>query len=141
MKTLGLFFVLALMCCFTLNSVAQSKSDHVVASWFIPFECDGVPDVLTGTVNLHRVMNFNTKTNVLEWVKLNFNSEVLVSESTGEVFSVNLTRKIDIGEFEEFYITRLNLKGNAGTHILITKYWIYDVANDEWTDTDETKCL
>lgn len=141
MKTLRLFFVLALMCSFTLNSMAQSKSIQVVKSWYIPFECDGVYDEITGDVNLHIVRHFNTETNVLEWVKISYNSDVLVSHSTGEAFSVNFTRKIDIGEFEEVWKTRINLKGNAGTHILITRYWIYDITNDEWTETDEIKCL
>ena len=62
--------------------------------------------------------------------------------STGEVFSVNLTRKIDYGEMENVIVTRFNLRGNMGSHILVTRYWYVDpITGTILTEIDETKCL
>lgn len=141
MKNLKLLFIGALLCAFALNGSAQSVSEHLNTTWNIRVECDGVVDFIYGPVDLHRIRHFNPETNALDWAKFMFQSDGLVSWKTGETFSVNFKRKIDVGETEDVFITRFNLRGDAGTHILVTKYWILDKTTGVWTETEETKCM
>jgi hypothetical protein len=142
MKTLKYFFMVALLSSFAIGVNAQSEITNPTATYWIYVECDGVPDYITGKVELHRIRHYNPNTSVLEWVKLMFKSNSMVSVSTGEVFSVNLTRKIDYGEMENVIVTRFNLRGNMGSHILVTRYWYVDPSTGEiLTEIDETKCL
>lgn len=141
MKAVKFFFAAILLSSFITVAEAQSIIENPIVTYWIKVECDGVLDYITGDVELHRIKHFNPKTSVLEWVKFMFKSNEMVSVSTGEVFSVNLTRKIDYGEMENVIVTRFNLRGNMGSHILVTRYWYVDPITGEMTEIDETKCL
>jgi hypothetical protein len=118
---------------------AQSFIDNPQSPWYLTVECDRVRDWIIGEVNMHLVEHFNPKTSVLEWVKIMFKSDVMVSQTTGEKFSVNFTRRIDLGDTENIFITRFILRGNEGTIILATKYWHYDKITGIWTQTEDAK--
>ena len=142
MKTLKYFFMVALLSSFAICVNAQSEITNPTSTYYIYVECDGVGDYIMGVVELHRIRHYNPNTSALEWVKLMFKSNEMVSMSTGEVFSVNLTRKIDYGEMENVIVTRFNLRGNIGSHILVTRYWYVDpITGTILTEIDETKCL
>ena len=137
-----------LLCCFALSSNAQSDTRKFETDWNINVNCDGVKDKISGPVHGHVVDHYNPKTGVFEWYKFNLFSNELISRNTGEVFSVNFFQrgKTD-GSFpwpyggDAYITTRFNLRGDQGTHILVTYSWSYDFFSNKWTFTlKSSKC-
>lgn len=141
MKALKLLLASFILFGFALSSSAQSVTYKGEGSWEIWAACDGVWDQIMGPIDVHQVAHFNPNTGDLEWVLISFVSDALVSTNTGEVFSINFYRKIQIDPNENVYVTRFNLRGDEGSHILVTKFWHFDKSTGIWTETDETKCL
>ena len=150
MKKLNLLLLGVLWCGFALNSNAQSDTRAWDNFWNIGVNCDGVVDVISGPVHGHVVDHFNPNTGVFEWYKFNAFSDELVSGSTGEVFSFSYFEKGKTdGDYNfwppsgDLYNTiRFNLRGNEGSHILVTYFWSYDFSADTWTFTlKKAKCL
>ena len=124
-----------------MNSNAQSETRAFEEFRNIKVNCDGVKDVISGTVHGHVVDHFNPKTGVFEWYKYNFTGE-LVSENTGEVFSVSFFDKGNLEMDVDRKLTkRFNLRGDQGSHILVTIIWSYDVSANTWTLTKKVKCM
>jgi len=143
MKNLKLLFLVALMCGFALNSTAQSVTSDYETDWTYYTMCEGVLDIISGPVHVKQVNHYNPKTGVLEWFKWSIHSDELVSLFTGEVFSVNSFHKSDHdpnvwldGTF------RYNLRGDQGTHVLVTIIWTYDADTGTYIRTKRTAvCL
>ena len=129
MKKLKLLLLVVLLCGFALNSNAQSVPHPFERPlnnpWDLKINCDGVEDVLSGPVHGHVVDHFNPKTGVFEWYKFNFTGE-LVSKNTEEAFSVNFFQKGDHDPDVYVETKRFNLRGNQGSHILVTVIWFWD---------------
>ena len=150
MKKLNLLLLSVFLCGFALNSNAQSDTRKFETTWDIWVNCDGVWDVISGPVHGLVVDHFNPVTGVFEWYKFVFKSDELVSRNTGEVFSVSFyERGTTDGDFNsdpadgDLYITtRFNLRGDEGSHILVTVIWAYDFSTDTWTRIKKTaKCM
>lgn len=124
-----------------MSSNAQSETSKYDDTWGIWVTCDGVFDIINGPGYVHKVKHFDPKTGVQDWFKLSFKSDKLVSMKTGEVFSVNFYRKLKISSSEAVETIRFNLRGDAGSHILVTRVWLLDIVTGEWTETDKTKCM
>lgn len=140
MKKLNLLLLGVLFCAFALNSNAQSDTRAFETFWNIPVPCNG-GDLISGPAHGHVVDHFNPVTGVFEWYKFNLFSDELVSTKTGEVFSVNLSEKGKTdGDYtiwpptgDLYQIIRFNLRGNEGSHIIVTKSWTYDFSSNKWT--------
>lgn len=150
MKKLNLLLLVVLLCGFALNSNAQSETRAFEQFFNIGVNCDGVTDLISGPVHGHVVDHYNPKTGVFEWYKFNFQSNELVSQNTGEVFSVSyFTRGTTDGDFTYWpasgdtqMTTRFNLRGDKGSHILVTYSWSYDFSAGTWTFTlKSAQCL
>ena len=148
MKKSKLLLLGVLLCGFALNSNAQSDSRKFENTTELWVNCDGVQDIISGPMHGVVVDHFNPKTGVFEWFKFTFQSKELVSSNTGEVFSVSYFKKGTIdgdwntGEGNRYITTHFNLRGNEGSHILVTVIWSYDFSTNTWTLVQgTTKCL
>lgn len=141
MKNLKFLLLGVLWCGFALNSNAQSETREFETDWTIKVRCDGVLNVISGPVHGHVVDHYNPNTGVFEWYQYFFNSDELVSQTTGEVFSVHFRDRGNIDG--DCYITkRFNLRGDEGSHILVTVIWSYDLSTNTWTRIKRTvKCM
>lgn len=140
MKKLKLLFLGALVCGFALNLNAQSDSRAFETSWNLWVNCDGVWDNISGPVHGHVVDHYNPKTGVFEWYKFNFQSKELVSNNTGEVFSISYHQRGQL--IDDMYDKwHFNLRGNEGSHILVTVLWTLDVSTGFWSREMTTRCF
>jgi len=140
MKNLKLLFLVALMCGFALSSNAQSDSRSFETYWNLFVTCDGVVDKISGPVYGHVVDHYNPKTGVFEWYKFVFRSDELKSKRTGEIFSVSFYQRGTL--IDDRYDTwHFNLRGDEGSHILVSVLWTLDVSTGTWTRTMTTKCM
>jgi hypothetical protein len=148
MKNLKLLFLVALLSGFTLNSSAQSEVRYFEQTMTFRPNCDGVVDVITGPVHGHVVDHYNPKTGVFEWFTFNILGSALVSQTTGELFSISgktngKTEGDWAGTLGDTYIKfRRNLRGNLGSHYLVTIVWFYDAGtNTSSLLQSDIKCL
>ena len=141
MKKLNLLLLSVFLCGFALNSNAQSDTREFEQYWSHVVNCDGVKDIISGTVHGHVVDHYNPNTGVFEWYKYNFTGE-LVRENTGELFAFSFFEKCKMKmDVDQKYTKRFNLRGDQGSHILFTRIWFYDVSAGTWTLTKKVKCL
>lgn len=78
----------------------------------IPLVCEGVEvDHLNGRLDIFCRMHYEN--GVIVWMIHNFSGS-LTSSSTGEVFDINGTRKID--SVDKDYNFRANITGDLGSH-------------------------
>lgn len=140
MKKLKYVFFAAILCGFALSVNAQSDSRAFETDWWLKVNCDGVVDWIHGPVHGHVVDHYNPITGVFEWYKFNFQSKELVSFNTGEVFSVSYYQRGQLID-DKYDMWRFNLRGNLGTHILVTIIWTLDVDSGTWSVERKTKCM
>lgn len=150
MKNLKLLFVCALLCGFALNSNAQSEVRYWENTFTFRASCDGVVDIITGPVHGHVVDHYNPVTGVFEWYKFNILGSELVSQNTGEIFAISGSEvgktEGDFGDptvvGDVYWKARRNLRGNQGSHYLVTIIWFFDASDNTWSLLEgETKCL
>ena len=148
MKNLKLLFVCALLCGFALNSNAQSEVRYWENTWTFQPSCDGVVDVIIGPVHGYVVDHYNPVTGVFEWYKFNILGSELISQTTGEIFSISgkdngKTEGDWAGTLGDTYLKfRRNLRGNQGSHYLVTIIWFFDASDNTWSLLEgKTKCL
>jgi hypothetical protein len=80
----------------------------------IPLVCDGVEiDHLEGRLDIFCRMHYEN--GIIIWMIHNFSGSL--TSSTGEVFEINGTRKID--SVEKDYTFRANIKGSLGSHYIL----------------------
>jgi hypothetical protein len=91
-----------LLCGFALNSSTQSDTREFENYWNLYVACDGVQAIISGPVTGHVVDHYNPVTGVFEWYIFNFQSKEIVSQNTGEVFSVSFYQKGELDE-ENYY--------------------------------------
>lgn len=142
MKKLNLLLLGVLFGAFALNSNAQSVTYDYETFWKFPTMCDGEFYWISGMVNGHRVDHYNPKTCELEWFKFTVKSNDLVWNKNGEVFSVNFYHKYDFDPVAPVRTYRFNLRGDQGSHILVTKILVWDSITNTWSHIKNTaKCL
>jgi len=142
MKNLKFLFLFALVCGFALNSNAQSVSYEYAENMFFYTLCDGVLDIIYGPVYGTRVDHYNPKTGELEWFKYSVRSEELVSQFTGEIFSVNKFHKEDLDPDNPVKSFHFNLRGSEGSHIILNRILNYDASTNTWYKIkDHAKCV
>ncbi|MEN8229341.1 MAG: hypothetical protein ABFS38_14375 [Bacteroidota bacterium] len=141
MKKLNLLLLGILLCGFALSSNAQSDTRAFENTWNIRVNCDGVVDVISGQMHGHVVDHYNPQTGVFEWYKFNFFFDEFVSENTGEVFSGSYFNKGGLVG-DRYWTMRFNLRGDQGSHILVTVIWFYDASTNTWTRIKKSaKCM
>ena len=149
MKTFKLLLLSVFFCFFVMSSYSQSFTDKYEwefndwRDFYVMVECDGVVDWIYGDVQVHRVLHANPKTGIFDWYKHSRKGIDLQSWNTGEKFKMNYTRKIDFNGMDvNVWSFHVNLKGDAGTHIIYSFVEEYDPATDTWTVLDEKiKCF
>ena len=146
MKKINLLLLGVLLCAFALHSNAQSVPFTTETFWNFKVNCDGVVDIISGQVHVQGVEHHNPVTGVKEWYKYNLFSKELVSANTGEVFSVNRFQKGKTdGDFAiwpftgDIYTTsRFNLRGDQGSHYLVTLIGVWDFSTGITTTLKKT---
>lgn len=143
MKTFAIL-VSIVFCLAVMNVNAQSISNEFTTYTGIGFECDGVYDVAWGDATWHTVIHYNKDGNV-DWFKMQVHSEEMVSQSTGEIFTLSYIDKEDgfwaLGEVIEVTY-HFNLVGDMGTHLIYSMTYEIDTATFTWTLINEkSKCL
>lgn len=150
MKKFMFFLLVPIFCGFAVHSNAQSEVLYWESIWTFGPNCDGEVDVITGPVHGYVVNHYNPVTGVFEWYKFNILSAELVSQTTGELFSISGK---DQGKTEgdfgdpnvvgDLYLTSFrNLRGNQGSHYLVKVIWFFDASTNTWTQIRaDIKCL
>jgi len=114
------------------NANAQSVSTKTVDTGTIWVQCDGVWDVLSGTITTH-YLHHNGKNGF----KVQLHAAELVSLATGEVFRMNKVDKMNgWGETDGEWTWHIVIIGDKGTHAIA---WVVVDVSDGWMNFTQIK--